>query len=45
VIGKLNDLLGAATNPGMMRYGFLVSPFCCILAAILLWRGANHRGT
>jgi MFS family permease len=44
VIGKLNDLLGAATNPGMMRYGFLVSPFCCILAAILLWRGAKHRG-
>jgi len=41
LIGKLNDLLGAATNPGMMRYGFLVSPFCCILAAIFLWRGSG----
>jgi MFS family permease len=40
LIGKLNDLLGAATNPGMMRYGFLVSPTCCLLAAIFLWRGS-----
>jgi len=41
LIGKLNDLFGAATNPGVMRYGFLVSPFCCIVAAILLWRGSK----
>jgi len=41
LIGKLNDLFGAATNPGMMRYGFLVSPFSCILAAIFLWRGSK----
>jgi MFS family permease len=40
LIGKLNDILGAATNPGMMRYGFLVSPTCCLLAAIFLWRGS-----
>jgi MFS family permease len=40
LIGKLNDLLGAATNPGMMRYGFLVSPTCCLLATIFLWRGS-----
>lgn len=42
LIGKLNDLLGAATNPGVMRYGFLVSPICCILAAIFLWRGSRR---
>jgi hypothetical protein len=39
LIGKLNDLLGAATNPGVMRYG--VNPVCCLLAAILLWRGSR----
>jgi len=44
LIGKLNDLLGAATNPGMMRYGFLVSPSCCLIAAILLWRGSKTAG-
>jgi MFS family permease len=41
LIGKLNDLLGAATNPGMMRYGFLISPISCIFAAFLLWRGSK----
>src|SRR5215470_16803769 len=41
LIGKLNDLFGAATNPGVMRYGLLVSPTCCLLAAILLWRGSK----
>ena len=41
LIGKLNDLLGADTNPYMMRYSFLVSPVSCILAAILLIRGSR----
>jgi len=41
LIGKLNDLLGASTNPRVMRYGFLVSPFCCMLASIFLWRGSK----
>jgi len=41
LIGKLNDLLGAATNPGVMRYSFLVSPLSCILAAIFLRRGSR----
>jgi MFS family permease len=41
LIGKLNDLLGAATNPGVMRYGFLVSPISCMLAAIFLWTGSR----
>lgn len=41
LIGKVNDLLGAATNPGMMRYGYLISPIACAVAAILLWRGSR----
>lgn len=41
LIGKLNDVLGAATDPGVMRYGFLVSPISCIFAAIILWRGSK----
>jgi MFS family permease len=41
LIGKLNDLLGATSNPGVMRYGFLVSPISCMLAAIFLWRGSR----
>ena len=41
LIGKLNDLFGAATNPGVMRYGFLVSPISCIFAAAFLWRGSK----
>jgi MFS family permease len=41
LIGKLNDLLGAADNPQMMRYGFLVSPISCVLGAIFLWRGSR----
>lgn len=41
LIGKLNDLFGAATNPSVMRYGFLVSPFSCIFGAIFLWRGSK----
>jgi hypothetical protein len=36
LIGKINDILGAATNPGMMRYGYLISPLACGLAALLL---------
>jgi MFS family permease len=41
LIGKVNDLLGAATQPAMMRYGFLLSPISCMLAAVLLWRGSR----
>jgi MFS family permease len=41
LIGKLNDLLGAASNPGVMRYSFLVSPISCILAAMFLRRGTR----
>ena len=41
LMGQVNDLLGAATNPGVMRYGFLISPISCCVAAILLWRGSR----
>ena len=41
LMGKVNDLLGAATNPEVMRYGFLISPISCVVAAILLWRGSR----
>ncbi|MGH9880527.1 MAG: MFS transporter, partial [Pyrinomonadaceae bacterium] len=41
VIGKLNDWLGAATNPQQMRYSLLICPFACLLAAWLLWRGSR----
>ena len=41
LIGKLSDLFGAATNPGVMRYSFLVSPISCLLAAIILHRGSR----
>lgn len=41
LIGKINDILGAATNPGMMRYGYLLSPLACGLAAMLLWLGSR----
>jgi hypothetical protein len=42
LIGKLNDLLGATANPAAMRYALLVSPFACLLGALLLWRGAER---
>ena len=41
LIGKLSDLFGAATNPSVMRYSFLVSPISCLLAAIILRRGSR----
>ena len=43
LMGKVNDVLGAANNPAMMRYGFLISPIACVIAAILLWRGSRVR--
>lgn len=40
-IGRLNDALGAGANPSVMRYALLVCPVACLLAALLLWRGAR----
>ncbi|HWW74974.1 MAG TPA: MFS transporter, partial [Pyrinomonadaceae bacterium] len=44
LIGKLNDALGAAAAPKMMRYGLLVCPSACLLGALLLWLGSRSIG-
>jgi MFS family permease len=41
VIGKLNDLLGVATNPSGMRYSLLLCPIACAGSAALLWLGSR----
>ena len=41
LMGKINDLLGGAQNPGGMRYALLISPLACALSAVLLWRGSK----
>jgi MFS family permease len=43
LIGKLNDSLGVATDPGQMRLGLLVCPAACAVAAVLLWLGSRAR--
>jgi len=43
LIGKLNDWLGVATDPGQMRFALLVCPAACALAALLLWLGKRAR--
>ncbi len=45
VIGKLNDLLGVSSNPGLMRYSLLICPVACALSAWLLWSGSRARRT
>ncbi len=42
LIGKLNDWLGAAAAPGLMRYALLVCPLACALGALLLWLGSRR---
>src|SRR6266446_4152426 len=41
LIGKLNDLLGVSSSPGMMRYSLLVCPAACALSALMLWKGSR----
>jgi len=41
LIGRVNDALGAAEDPSMMRYGMLLCPVASALAALLLWRGSR----
>lgn len=41
LIGKVNDALGAAGEPAMMRYGLLLCPAACLLSAVLLWLGSR----
>ena len=41
LIGRVNDALGAGTNPQVMRYGLLLCPVAAALAALLLWLGSR----
>ncbi|MBL8113012.1 MAG: MFS transporter [Acidobacteria bacterium] len=41
IVGKLNDLLGVATDPSGMRLALLVSPAACALAAFCLFMGSR----
>ncbi len=41
LIAFLNDRLGAAENPQMMRYALLVCPISCLLAAVFLLLGGR----
>ena len=41
LIGHLNDRLGAAADPQMMRYALLLCPLASLVAALLLWRGGR----
>jgi MFS family permease len=41
LIGKINDLLGVSSYPGMMRNSLLVCPVACGLSALMLWRGSR----
>lgn len=41
LVGHLNDRLGAASNPQLMRYSLLLCPLASALAALLLWRGSR----
>jgi MFS family permease len=43
LIGRLNDALGVAADPGQMRFALLVCPAACALAALLLWLGSRAR--
>ena len=43
LIGKLNDRLGVAADPGQMRLSLLICPIACTLAAVLLWLGSRAR--
>jgi MFS family permease len=41
LIGYINDRMGATADPAMMRYGLLVCPIACVLAAIALYIGSR----
>jgi MFS family permease len=43
LIGLLNDRLGVATNPAVMRYGLLVCPITCLLSGLILLAGSRMR--
>ena len=41
LIGRVNDALGSAQDPQVMRYGLLLCPAASALAALLLWLGSR----
>jgi MFS family permease len=41
LVGKLNDVLGADSNPARMRYALLISPLACAISTLLLWHGSK----
>lgn len=41
LIGLINDRMGATADPAAMRYGLLVCPIVCVLAAITLYLGSR----
>ncbi len=41
IMGKVNDLLGVATNPQQMRYSLLIAPLACLFSAFLLLVGSR----
>lgn len=41
LVGRLNDALGAGTNPQMLRYALLLCPAAALLAALLLLLGGR----
>jgi MFS family permease len=41
LIGKISDLLGVSSNPGVMRYSLLVCLVASALAAVALWKGSR----
>ncbi|MBV8520492.1 MAG: MFS transporter [Acidobacteria bacterium] len=43
LIGKLNDTLGVATDPGRMRLALLVCPVAALCSALLLFLGSRAR--
>jgi MFS family permease len=45
LIGRINDILGATTDPAQMRLSLLVCPAACALSALLLWLGSRARAT
>lgn len=42
LIGKLNDWVGATTNPERMRYTLLICPVACLASALLLRLGSRR---
>lgn len=41
LIGKISDLLGVSSNPGVMRYSLLVCLVASALSAVALWKGSR----